>query len=124
MRQLAPWLLVLIATSLGACPKKSPPESRRDNARSPDQASETCATDRDCVLTVKRLKSCCVGCGLPFAVHRSRAAAIGRWHRQHCKPGTFACPKVDCKQPPGTPRARCLKRKCVTEIRFQNKSER
>jgi hypothetical protein len=101
------------------CPRKSPPKGQTKGARPASQPDETCATDADCVLTVRRLKECCLGCTFPYAVHRSRAAAIERWHDQHCKDGTVSCPKIMCTQPKGELRARCQKRRCVTEVQFK-----
>jgi hypothetical protein len=105
--------------SPSGCSRKSPPKGQTQGAPPASQPDESCATDAECVLTVRRLKECCLGCTFPYAVHRSRAAAIERWHRQHCKEGTYGCPKVDCKQPPGKAQARCQKRRCVTEVRFK-----
>ncbi len=107
MRQVNPLLLALVITSLWGCPAKTKP---------PDKPTEACATDNDCVLTARRLNHCCVGCAIPYAVARSRAAAIERWHRRHCKPGTFTCPKVDCNQPQTKQTAKCKQRRCVTEV--------
>ncbi len=110
--RLLPLLLVLPIVFSWACRPKSSP---------PDKATEACATDNDCVLTARRLNHCCSDCTLPYAVARSRAAAIERWHRSHCQRGTYACPKVDCKHP-GTERAgttlaaKCKRRRCVTEV--------
>ncbi len=89
------------------CPQKSKPKA---------QSSEACAADSDCVLTARHMKSCCSDCSPPFAVHRTRAAAIKLWHRKNCQPPTQDCPDVRCKQPQGTPRAKCKKRRCVTEV--------
>jgi hypothetical protein len=115
MRPLIPLLPLLpalfIALSWGCQAKSTPPPK--------DKPSEACATDNDCVLTVGRLHHCCVGCALPYAAQRSRAAAIGRWHRRHCKPGTYACPKTDCKPPKAKLTAKCKQRRCVTEVTLE-----
>lgn len=116
MMRLPPVLLVFALMGLGACPSKSPPEARTHRSAAAKPTSEVCASDADCVLTARRLKHCCLGCTAPYAVHKNRAAAIAGWHHQHCKDGTYRCPKVNCADPPGKPRARCKKRRCVTEI--------
>lgn len=119
MRRFTPLLLSGLLTGLAGlwgCPRKAPPEGQTNQAGGSGQASEACATDKDCVLTCDRLKHCCLGCTHPYAVHRSRAAAIERWHRLNCKPGTYHCPKVKCSRPKGDRRARCKKRRCVTEV--------
>jgi hypothetical protein len=117
MVRFAPWMLLAgLLTGLSGCPQRSPPKARTNRNVAPDNASDACATDDDCVLTRKRLGQCCLDCALAFAVVRSRAAAIERWHRKHCKPGTYSCPKVKCNRPKGERRARCEQRRCVTEV--------
>jgi len=116
MRRSTPLLLAGLLTSVWGCPRKAPPEGQTNQTGGSGRTSEACATDNDCALTRQRLHHCCVGCTQPHAVHRSRAAAIGRWLRKNCRPATHACPKVKCSRPLGEPRARCKQRRCVTEV--------
>ncbi len=107
MRSLALVLLPFLMTAVAGC-KKQPSPQKKD--------PEACATDRDCVLTKKRLKQCCDELGAPHAAHRSRVAAIKRWRRVNCKPGTYGCLEKSVKLPRHKHLARCSKSRCVTVI--------
>ncbi|MFO0739410.1 MAG: hypothetical protein U0270_26165 [Labilithrix sp.] len=101
---------VVLVVMLASCKK----------TQSAEPVLTKCASDADCVYTMKGRGDCCVNpCGgTPTPVHKDEAAAIVRYNEDYCTTARReACPQAGaCGRPPEGPKSppKCASGACVS----------